>query len=125
MSPNKNKFRRQESNSLCPPNKLIAQTILFQFDSPAGGSVSLLLTKSHPVHSPALSRSPDNLLHCPQSNIGGLGAYSRKGLHICTARNWNKEGKVACLSFFFLLIGIVLKSILLPGNFVLCRFNWR
>ncbi|KAF9810105.1 hypothetical protein SFRURICE_011273 [Spodoptera frugiperda] len=32
----------------------------------AGGSVRVLLTKIHPVHSPALSRSPGKLLRCPQ-----------------------------------------------------------
>uniref|UniRef100_A0A2H1WZH2 SFRICE_021673 n=1 Tax=Spodoptera frugiperda TaxID=7108 RepID=A0A2H1WZH2_SPOFR len=36
------------------------------------GSVRLLLTKDHPVYSPALSRSPGDLLRCPQR-----GFYSR------------------------------------------------
>uniref|UniRef100_A0A2H1VRY7 SFRICE_011174 n=1 Tax=Spodoptera frugiperda TaxID=7108 RepID=A0A2H1VRY7_SPOFR len=35
----------------------------------AGGSVRLLLNKNHPDSSPALSRSPGNLLRCPQHRI--------------------------------------------------------
>lgn len=49
MSPNKNKFRRQESNSLCPPNKLIVQSISFQFDSPTVSEIVLSLPKGNVV----------------------------------------------------------------------------